>query len=544
MLFAVALTDVLSRLLPKKVPAPLLQILAGLLLSLWRPSAHLPLGPEVFFLVFLPPLLFSDAVKLPYESLREDLGKIAGLAIGLVAVTVLGIGLFVHTLLPEVPFAVACALGAVLAPTDAVAVSAFTGSLPFPSRMLTLLRGEALFNDASALLALRLAVGMVLTGQFHSGLALEQLLWLGGGGIALGILLGVALGKFSGWVSDHHYEEPSGQALLSLSIPFLIFILGEKVEVSPFVAVAAAGVTYNRYGLDPNRDPHLRLHSQEVWKTIEFALNGMIFVVLGLELPTRLGAVPHSVDALPGHPILVPLAIVGALVVLRFAWSLALLNLTLFKARRAGHDAPRRPSWRVLIAMTLAGARGTISLAAVLTLPLTTHQGAPFPYREEVLYLATSVVLWTIALAAVGLPLALRGLKLPPETRRQHQEREARAAMQRVAPEAIHQRMAQLVEEGYEEDSVHRFGEALIRSHLFRLEELEPEPGGASRRGRLEIERELRKASLEGQRGLLTRLLADRQITRDLHLKLEHDLDLQQAALRYTSPIHPLTTDH
>ncbi|MBX3166617.1 MAG: Na+/H+ antiporter [Candidatus Eremiobacteraeota bacterium] len=511
MLLAVAVSDMVERTAPFRFPLPFIQILFGVLLDLAGISMHLPFSPELFFLVFLAPLLFADAERMPRRELFALRRTIVGLAVGLVAVTVVGMGYFVDWLAPSIPVAVCCALGAVLAPTDAVAVSALAGSLGMPTRLMHLLRGEALLNDASGVMALHLAVAAAASGRFDTGQAVLSFLSLSLGGLAIGAVVGWLSAKIGSWLSSRNYEDPSGQALLSLSIPFVAFALAEQVHVSGILAAVGAGVAFNAFGLTKERDTLLRLHARGVWRTIEFTLNGLIFVLLGLELPQRLGHVPEGLNF--SQVFYFPLAILGMLYLTRLVWCWVSVRLTM-----------REVSWRILAAMSLAGVRGTVSLAAVLSLP------SELPGRDAVIFLATAVILLTLFFAAVGLPLILRGLDSPPLDRFEREERAAREALLKEAERALAEEMERLREE--EGDSVEFIGNRLREIYQYRLSKLADRPVdelGPGREHRLE--KQLRKAALMAQRKLLYALLKRGEINDSTLTRLERELDLQQASL-------------
>lgn len=514
MLLTVALSDMIVRVAPFRLPLPFVQILLGTLLDLAGMNVHLPFSPEVFFLIFLAPLLFADAVRMPRRELFAMRRVIVGLAVGLVVVTVLGVGYYVDWLAPAIPVAVCCALGAVLAPTDAVAVSAMTGSLPMPRRLMHLLRGEALLNDASGVMALRLTVAAQASGRFDPGQATLSFLSLSLGGLALGALLGWLSGRLGSWLSARNYEDPSGQALLSLSIPFVAFALAEHGHVSGILAAVAAGVTFNAFGLTEAGDILLRLHTRGVWRTIEFTLNGLIFVLLGLELPARLGHIPEGLSF--AQLFYFPLAIVGMLYLTRLVWCLVSVRLTMKKV-----------GWRTLAAMSLAGVRGTVSLAAVLSLPIQ------LPGRDAVIFLATAVILLTLLFAAVGLPLVLRGLDGPFTDTFDREERAAREALLKAADQAIADEMAEHSGETFE-----LIGKRLREIYQYRLSELERHPAddpGPEHK----LEKRMRKAALTAQRKLLYELLKRGEINDSTLSRLEHELDLQQASLETPEKSEP-----
>ncbi|ODT65563.1 Na+/H+ antiporter [bacterium SCN 62-11] len=495
MLLAVALSDVFVRVSPLRIPLPFVQILLGVALELTGISEHLDFSPEVFFLVFLAPLLFADAVRMPRRELFAMRRAILGLAVGLVGVTVLGAGYLVDWLAPAVPLAVCCALGAVLSPTDAVAVSALAGPLGMPKRLIHLLRGEALLNDASGVMALQTAILVAGSGQLKADQAVLQFLFMSLGGLTIGALIGALMGKAGSWLSARGMEDPSGQALLTLSIPFAAFSMAEGVHASGILAAVAAGVSYNAFGLNSPNDSPLRLQSRGLWHTIEFTLNGLIFVLLGLELPGRIGHIPRGLSL--AEVWYFPPLIVLMLYATRWIWCWFWMR-----------SALKSVNARVLAAMTLSGVRGAVSLAAVLSLP------AAFQARDLVVFLALAVILLTLVVAAVALPLVLRGLELPDQDRDSREEVAAREALLEEAERVLDAQCG---------------GE--LRKRLLDLYRTRLQ-------GEAEEEERLRRSVLEAQRERLSGLLKQRKINDAVHGILEHELDLQGASLQSGPPIH------
>jgi Na+/H+ antiporter len=491
MLLAVALSDVFGRVSPLRIPLPFVQILLGVALELAGVSIHLDFSPEVFFLVFLAPLLFADAVRMPRRELFAMRRAILGLAVGLVGVTVLGAGYLVDWLAPTVPLAVCCALGAVLSPTDAVAVSALAGPLGMPKRLLHLLRGEALLNDASGVMALQTAILVATSGELKADQAVLKFLYMSVGGLAIGALVGAVLGEVGSWLSTREAEDPSGQVLLTLSIPFVAFALAEGAHTSGILAAVAAGVSYNAFGLNGPEDSLLRLQARGLWHTIEFTLNGLIFVLLGLELPGRLGHIPQELTL--AEVWYFPPLIVLMLYVTRWIWCWVWMRSTL-----------KSVNGRILAVMTLSGVRGAVSLAAVLSLP------AAFQARDLVVFLALAVILLTLLVAALALPLVLRGLEVPDQDRDEREEAAAREALLQEAEQVLDSRS---------QDALGRRLRDLYRSRL------EGEPEGR-----------LRREVLAAQRERLGALLSERKINDAVHGALEHELDLQQASLEKGGP--------
>src|SRR5215217_9427435 len=242
MLVAVVLSEAITTALPFAIPLPLVQIALGALLAAVV-DVSVPLNPDIFFLLFIPPLLFLDGWRIPNRSLFKDAATILELALGLVAFTVVGVGFFIYWLIPAVPLAVAFALAAILSPTDPLAVSAITSRVPVPKRMMHILEGESLLNDASGLVCMRFALAAALTGTFSLPQAVASLLWVALGGIGIGVGLTWAVAKVKSWLATRFGENTGALILISLLIPFGAYLLAEHLHCSGILAAVAAGIT-------------------------------------------------------------------------------------------------------------------------------------------------------------------------------------------------------------------------------------------------------------------------------------------------------------
>ncbi len=289
-IMAIVVTVFLSHLLPVKVPLPLIQIAAGAALA--ASGFQVDFDPHIFLLLFIPPLLFLDGWRIPKDAFFRDMKPILSLAIGLVMVTILGIGLFIHWLIPAITVAAGFALAAILSPTDPVAVSAMTASSPLPSRMAHILEGESLLNDASGLVAFNFAIAAVLTGSFSPGDAVVKFFLMAFGGILSGLVVVWVTGKCNNFLVRRTREEPAIQILISLLIPFAAYLLAEAFHVSGILAAVAAGIAMHYEQLSGPRLPATRMKSSAVWSMLQTTLNGMIFLMLGEQLPRMLRTLP------------------------------------------------------------------------------------------------------------------------------------------------------------------------------------------------------------------------------------------------------------
>jgi len=438
LLLAVIVSGTLSRAIPLPLPLPLFQIAMGAMIGLaanWR----VVLDPEIFFLLFLPPLLFLDGWRIPREDLFKDGNTVLGLALGLVVLTVLGMGLFINWMIPSMPLAVAFALAAVVSPTDPIAVSAIAQRVPIPKRLMHILEGESLLNDASGLVCLRFAVAAALTGVFSLQEAALNFLWVAFGGIAAGVAVTWGVARTKRWISRRYGEEGGSQILISMLIPFGSYLLAEHLHCSGILAAVASGLTMGFVETSGELQAVTRIRRNTVWDTLQFTLNGIIFMLLGEQLPMLLSGAAETVRVTGHHEpwwlAVYVLAINLGLAALRFLWVWLSFQMTIF---RAGKEK-KMPGWRIVAAISFAGVRGAITLAGVLTLPLVMNDGSPFPARDLAIFLAMGVIIMSLLAASIGLPILLSGLEIAPEPVRLAEEDAARIAAAQAAIRIVEQ---------------------------------------------------------------------------------------------------------
>lgn len=435
-LLLVVLSGFVSRV--TRLPVPLVQIALGAAVF-YAGLSSVVLDPQVFFLLFLPPLLFLDGWRIPKDDLFRDAGTVLKLALGLVVFTVIGIGFFIHWLIPTMPLAVSFALAAVISPTDPIAVTAIAGRAKISPRLLHLLQGEALLNDASGLVCMRFAVAAALTGSFSLPHALADFLWVAIAGLTIGAAATWLLVNLTSSALVRFGEDGGAQILITLLIPFGVYLLAEQLHASGILAAVAAGVTMSFTKLSQWRAA-TRLNRTAVWDTVQFAANGSIFVLLGEQIPALLEkAPPTSPGAGPPSfwwPVVEAGVIVVALAVLRFGWVWTSLKMAFLRERRRG-AAPVPISWRLVLVISVAGVRGAVTLAAVLTLPLATNNGTPFPSRDLAVLLAAGVIVMSLVLATAALPRLLKDLDLPLQEDRNQAQGRARTAGAQAAILAI-----------------------------------------------------------------------------------------------------------
>ena len=520
LVLCVALVGALARRIV--VPLPILLILAGVGLSFAPYLSDLELAPEVFFLLFIPPLLFADGWLFPKREFVVLRYSILLLAFGLVFATTLAVGYVLHWFIPSLPLAAAFALGAIVSPTDAVAVAEVTQKLRLPTRMTAILSGESLINDASGLVAFKFAVAAVVTGTFSVGAAALSFVILAGGGTLIGLAVAFGIQWTRLQLQRQGMEEPSVQILLSLLTPFAAYLAAEAAHVSGILAVVAAGIYA---GIDDNRHMTLetRLKAWDVWETFLFLLNGLVFLLLGLQLPRVLA----GIEGYAWQEVLVwALGVSATVILVRLAWVFPGSRIALWLTRLHYPELPAA-RWRDVFVAGWAGIRGAVTLAAALSLPLTAG-AAPFPHRDLLIFLATSVILVTLVLNGLTLPALIRRLGVSDGGAA---EREHRAARVAVAHAAIRRLRSHL---DHQEDPADRdFTLALIRKYERRVQAVGEEEEGAERNAtlRFEAERGILLRALAAERAELHALRDTRRINEQTLFAVQYELDLREASV-------------
>nr|WP_314488692.1 Na+/H+ antiporter [uncultured Pseudomonas sp.] len=537
LLTLVSLSKLLGRMIPLPVPLPLLQIAAGALLAWPTLGLHVTLNPELFLFLFLPPLLFVDGWRMPKRELWRLRGPVVALAVGLVLFTVVGAGYFIHWLLPSIPLPVAFALAAILSPTDAVAVSAITQNR-LPTPLMHMLQGEALLNDASGLVTFKFALAAAITGAFSLAEASVTFMLVALGGLAVGVALSWLVGRLRMWMITRGWDDPATHVVFMLLLPFAAYVLAERLGASGILSAVAAGMMQSWLDLLP-RQTSTRLLNRSVWSLLEFAFNGLIFLLLGLQLPDIVKAVAsHEASLWPtlAYRCLDVLAIFVVLVVLRFVWVQSIWRAIGAWRRWRGKSAlVLLPSARSCWLLTLGGVRGAVTLAGVMSVPLLIGADQAFPERDLLIFIAAGVILLSLVSACVALPLLLRGVDKSPDERRQ---KEVQDAWRRTAEAAIHALEAQEVVDAEAPQDATQATLAVelkarlmaeYRAELDRFEDTAEARAVAQQMDALE--RRLRLHALRAQRLELYKLLRQRQIGDEVVRQILGELDLSEANL-------------
>ena len=516
-----------------KVPYPILLVLGGLVLGFVPGLPTVELEPEVVFLLFLPPLLYVSALFTSWRDFRANLRPISLLAVGLVLMTVCVVAAVAHWAI-GLPWAAAFVLGAIVSPTDAIAATSVAQRLGVPRRIVVILEGESLVNDATGIVAYRIAVAAVTAGAFS--------LWQAGLQFVIGAVGGVAVGLAVGWLvlwtRRHVSEVPSVQNTISLLTPFVAYLLAEEPShyawellelpgdfaFSGVLAVVTTGLYLGR------RSPHfvspeLRLQRYAFWELVTFLLNGLIFALIGLQLRTivaELSGAEYTVMQLLLYAGLISLTVI----IVRFVWVFPATYLPRWASRRIRErDPPPPPRSVTVVAWT--GMRGVISLAAALALPLTTEAGTSFPGRDLILFLTFCVILATLVVQGLSLPALIRALGLEDDGSTQREEIIARIEVARAALDRI-DKLAE--EEWVREDTAERV-RGLYNYRRSRFAARFDGDDGDGLEDRSAAYQRLIRELLRAQRTELIRLRNEGEIGDEAMHRIERDLDLEETRL-------------
>lgn len=407
LLVCLVISNIISHYIPF-IPTALTQIAFGFAIALAFPNIRLEIETEWFLLLFVAPLLYNDGRHFPREQLWQMKAPIFGNAIILVLLTTIGGGYFIHWLIPEIPLAAAFALAAILSPTDPVAVNGIAKRIHLPEKVLNLVRGESLINDASGLVAFNYAVAAVVTGYFSLREAVFDFTYMFIAGAVLGLVLSLIMTWLRFTLRKQGINDVTLHSLLQLLTPFLIFIITEEMlHASGVIAVVVGGIVHSL--LRERTETVLaeeQVLTENVWSTVLFVLNGIVFLLLGLIIPPSIRATVENPFIDNGLAVGYAVAIGFAILAIRFVWS-CLFSYYEHRFKKSADTS--KPALANTLLVSLTGVRGAVTMAGVLSMPLATASGEAFPQRSLIVFLAAGVILLTLIAATVFLPLLSKG---------------------------------------------------------------------------------------------------------------------------------------
>jgi CPA1 family monovalent cation:H+ antiporter len=499
------------------VPYPILLVLGGLALGFLPGVPSLQLPPDLVLIAVLPPLLYSTAFFTSLRELRENIRPIGMLAIGLVLVTMTAVAVVAHAMVDNMSWSAAFVLGAVVAPTDPLAASAIMRRLGVPRRAVTIVEGESLVNDGTALVLYRVAVTAAVAGTFSIWDASWRLLWSVVGGVAIGLVVGFLVAAVR-----RRIDNPQVEVTIALITGYLAFIPANAAEASGVLAVVTAGI-YLGWRTPELTSFQTRLSGSAVWEIFTFVINALLFALIGLQLPSILDALTgFSAAKLIWWAVIVS----GTVVVTRLVFVPVFTYLPRRFLGSFGENNPAPPVNRAAV-VAWAGMRGAVSLAAALAVPLTTDAGQPFPERDLIVFLTFCVILGTLVVQGLTLPVAIRLLGIEADHLDEKEEAKARIK----AADAAIERLAELEGEDWVRDDT---AERLRGLYGFRrnrfASRFDRDDDGSIEEQSLSYQR-LRRELLDAERTKLVDLRRQGVISSDVERRLHRDLDLEDARL-------------
>jgi Na+/H+ antiporter len=500
---------------------PIALVIFGLLCSLIPRVPRIPLPPSIVFFVILPPLLYIAAWQTSWREFKYNLVSISSLAVLLVFFTAFAVAYAAQWWLPGFDWRLGFLLGAVVSPTDAVAATSIARKVGMPQRIVDLLEGESLLNDATGLLALEFGVQMVVQGTTPSlARGVAEFAWLTFGGVLIGVAIGFVVTWLERWVDDGPVE-----IALSLIIPYAAYLVGDAVKASGVIAVVACGLLISRQS-SRLFSPRVRLQSFAVWDALEFLLNGLVFVLIGLQLPYVLSGI-HGRTKLSLFAY--GLAFSAVLVLLRMAWMYPAARAAWYVRTRIVGQVYPRPQANQVFVVGWAGMRGVVALAAAYSLPLTLGDGRPFPQRSFIIYLTFCLILVTLVFQGLSLPWLIRVLGLAKLDRSACEEGEARHLLLQAAIAFLQERK----NSAGNESELHVYDD-LLHQYEHKITEIDPcAPDGntaSESSSNLTMER-LLLDTIRREREELNLLRATGRIGDGVHRNLERELDLSESRL-------------
>jgi monovalent cation/hydrogen antiporter len=502
------------------VPYPIFLVVGGLVLGFVPGAPEVELDPDLVLVLFLPPLLYSAAFFSNLRDLRANLRPISLAAIGLVVLTTCVVAIVAHALIDGLPWAAAFALGAVVAPTDPLAATEIVSRLGAPRRLTTVIEGESLINDGTALTIYRFAVAAALGGTFSLLDATLEFLVDSAGGIAVGLAVGWVISEIR-----RRLDDPQVEITISLATGYAAYLPAEQAGLSGVLAAVFAGLVLGWRAPDI-ASARMRMQGFAVWDVLVFLLNAVLFILIGLQFQVVLdGLQNRSAEDLALWAAAVCAAVVGARLLFVFTTPYVIRALDRRESQRA-----RRMGWRPRVVVAWSGMRGAVSMAAALALPLETSAGAPFPGRDLIIFLAYAVIVFTIVVQGLTLPALIRWLGLEEDDSERQEELIARLA----AAEAALERLEELTGEDWTlEDTIERV-RGLYEYRLRRFSAQQDGDGTEAIEDRSLAYQRLVRELIEAQRRALVQLRKEGAINDEVMRRIQRELDLEESRLEIT----------
>ncbi|MDR2084200.1 MAG: Na+/H+ antiporter [Bacteroidales bacterium] len=403
LLIAILLSNLINRFLPA-VSVPIIQIILGIIISFVPFGFNIELNPDLFFVLFIAPLVYNTSMLLDKRMFWSLKMPILNMAVILVLITVLGVGYLVHFMIPTLPLAVAFMLIGALGPTDDVAIHSVSQKVPIPKKLMNMLTGESIINDATGIVCFQFALAAVVMGSFSAAGATKQLLIVGIGGILVGLSFTIIKRQLVKWIRKLGMDNVTLHTLIEILPPFFVYLFAEKLGVSGILAVFAAGITqsFGKERIDPST-ANLNIASKNIWNMLSFTLEGIVYLILGMQLPMVLQTFKNNTYSYSvGMLLLFVLIITVSFAIIRFVW----FYLTTRKKSFFEKNEPIK-KWKAALIFSLAGARGAVTMASVLSIPVLLSDGTAFPQRDLIILLSTGVILLSLIITNFILPVVV-----------------------------------------------------------------------------------------------------------------------------------------
>lgn len=526
-IFILAILIGLSAIADKiKLPYPILLVATGLFIGFMPFLPNLALDPDVALLIFLPPLLYDAASKTSWQEFARSIRPITTLAVTLVFFTTTAVAVAAYFVIPGFSWPLAFVLGAIVSPPDAVAANSIIKGLGLNKRVIAILEGESLLNDASALIAYRYAVAAVMTGSFVLWEASLQFLLVAGGGLVIGAVLGWLL-----TIALRRITSATLQTSLTLLTPYVAYLAAEHVHTSGILSVVSAGLLITRRAPEVF-SPQARLESRAVWDTAIFLLEGVVFILIGLQLP----AIVADLRGYTAGELALYSGVVSAVTILiRIGWVFfsTYYPRLLGRSGATNSDTGEQPNdidWRNVLIVAWTGTRGVISLATALALPLTLTGGQLFPQRTLILFLSFMVILVTLVLQGLTLPLLIRLLGVKPQNDRAREDQALQLLVASRSLAYLENAFPTPLPDGIKQTFTRQY-QRLIDVLGASLDEAEPALKPSNARFPVNELRAVQRTISEYQQTLLVEMAKENRFSDEVLRSAERRLDLEMARL-------------
>ena len=496
-----------------KFPYPIALVIGGGMLGFVPRLPQPQFDPQFTLVLVLPPILYQAALLTSWREFKSNIRPIGLLAIGLVLVTTITVGATLKLLIPDIPWAAAFVLGAIVSPPDAVAATAILTRLNIPRHVVTVLEGESLVNDATGLVVYKFAVAAVLTGAFSLWHASVEFIGVAAGGIVIGFVMGQVFVFIHRHLGDSFIE-----VLTTLAVPYVAYILAESLHTSGVLAVVAAGIVRGRYSPEIV-SAEMRIIARSVWNLLVFVLNSLVFILIGMQLSA---IVPRLTDYTVAQLFFYGTFVSAVAIVVRFAWVYPAIYLPLVLRTMLGQQVPAPREGEVFI-MSWCGMRGIVSLAAALALPQALEDGSPFPERDLIVFLTFVVIAVTLVIQGLSLKPLIRRLQVGKDWSLQEEQQRAKMALGKAAIAAIDSVVAK---DGISNELAER-----IRAEFAEQITLAVPEGLVLRHSGADDAKRLRAAAVKAERHELIRLWRENHISDEVLHKIEEDLDYQESRI-------------